>query len=116
MTSTAKTLLFWIIVLLACVLLYQTVQHGSSGLALSSPKTVPVKNITVMRLGFAEMVMIFVVALLVFAPVVADRKRFNALTATFNKTFFLALTVILALFTLAELWLFGPSHWRLQQF
>src|SRR5712692_9359955 len=114
MTSAAKTFLFWIMVLVMCVLLYQTVHHGTSGRALSSPKAASAKNITVMRLGYAELVMIFVIALLVWLPVLADRQRFNALKATFNrtfnKTFFVVLTVIFALFTLAELWLLGSSH------
>ena len=58
--------------------------------------------------------MIFVVALLVWAPVLTNRQRFNALTvtfnATFNKTFFVTLTITLALFSLAEIWLLRVSH------
>ena len=50
--------------------------------------------------------MTFVVALRVWAPVLINRQRFNALTvtfnATFNKTFFVTLTIILALFSLTE--------------
>ena len=45
--------------------------------------------------------MTFVVALRVWAPVLTNRQRFNALTVTlnpiFNKTFFVTLTIILAL-------------------
>ena len=66
------------------------------------------------RLGYAELLMIFVVALLVWAPVLTNRQRFNMLTTTFNvafnRTFFIVLTVILALFSLAALWLLRASH------
>lgn len=65
-------------------------------------------------MGYGELLMIFVVALLVWAPVLTNRQRFNALTvtfnATFNKTFFVTLTIILALFSLAEIWLLRVSH------
>ena len=44
MNSTAKTILFWILILATAVLLYQVVRHESSGRALSSPKTVSAKN------------------------------------------------------------------------
>ncbi len=114
MTSIAKTLLFWIMVLVSGVLLYQAVQHGSSGRVFSAPNSASARIMLVGRLGYAELLMIFVVALLVWAPVLTNRQRFNALTVTlnaiFNKTFFVTLTIILALFGLAALWLLRVSH------
>jgi hypothetical protein len=62
------------------------------------------------KLGFPEMLIIFCIALLIWGPRLTERLRFNAPTATFNKTFFVVLTIILALFTLAELWLLDPSR------
>jgi hypothetical protein len=100
MTSTAKTVLFWIMTFLTVVLLYSAAQHGSSASA---------KHTHLMRLGHAELLMILFVAVIVFSPSLTDRQRFNALKTglnrTFNKTFFVMLTVILAIFRFAELWL-----------
>ncbi len=104
MTSTAKTVLFWIMNFLMSVLLYHAAQHGGRASNVASAKQIPG-----MRLGNAELLMIFIVALIVFAPVIADRQRFNALKArfnlTFNRTFFIVLSGILAIFTLADVWL-----------
>jgi len=105
MSSAAKTVLFWITTFLTGVLLYRTVQHGSSSRALSSLNPASARHLP--GLGNAELLMIFVIAVIVFAPVLADRQRFITLPAkfnkTFNKAFFVLLTVILAIFTLAEL-------------
>ncbi len=62
------------------------------------------------KLGLPEMIIIFCTALLIWGPRLTEGLRFDAPTTTFNKAFFVALTLILALFTLAELWLLGPSH------
>ena len=94
-------------VLLTATLIYRAGQHESSG-------RVSARHMPIMRLEHAELLMIFVVAIIAFALLLADRQRFNALKArvnkTFNKTFFVVLTVLLAIFTLAELWLIGSSH------
>jgi hypothetical protein len=104
MTAAAKTVLFWITTFLTAVLLYRTVQGGSSGRALSS---LNLASVPVGRLGIAELLVVLVIAVIVFAPMLADRQRFNSLSAkfnkTFNKAFFVLLTVILAIFTLADL-------------
>jgi hypothetical protein len=85
-----------------------------TGLALSFKNPASERNVALVRLGIPELVVILIVALLVWAPVAANRQRFNALTATFNetfsKTFFITLTIIFALFSLAELWLLGSRH------
>ena len=72
MTSTAKTLLFWIMVLATGVLLYQAVQHGSNGRVFSAPNPASARIMLAGRLGYAELLMIFVVALLVWAPVLTN--------------------------------------------
>src|SRR5262245_12040855 len=104
MTSAAKTVLFWITTFLTGVFVYRTVQGGSTGRALS---TLNPASAHVGRVGNAELLVIFVIAVIVVAPVLADRQRFNSLPAkfnkTFNKAFFVLLTVILAIFTLADL-------------
>ena len=67
-----------------------------------------------MRVGPAELLMIFVIAVIVFAPLLTDRQRLKTFTAkfdtTFNKTFFVVLTLIFAIFTLAEVLL--PGSYR----
>jgi hypothetical protein len=58
------------------------------------------------RLGLPELVIIFCIAILVFGPRGIRWLQSDAAAKTFNGNFFLSLTVILALFALAELWFF----------
>src|SRR5215510_13954389 len=107
MTSTAKTVLFWITTFLTAVLLYRTALRGSNARPFSSPNSASAQMHAI-RVGPVEllMLMIFVIAVIVFAPLLTDRQRLKTFTAkfdtTFNKTFFVVLTVIFAIFTLAE--------------
>jgi hypothetical protein len=61
MTSTAKTVLFWIMTFLTGVLLYRAVQHGSSGRVLSPVNLASAKHMPFMRLGYHELLMIFAI-------------------------------------------------------
>jgi hypothetical protein len=84
-----------------------------------------------LRLGLPEVIIIFCLVLLLFGPGMTERSvqylattleefaslmrgarqrqplRFHRPVPTFNKRFFVALTIILALFTIAELGLLG---------
>jgi len=58
------------------------------------------------RLGLPELLIIFCTAIFVFGPRGIRLLQSDAATKTFNRDFFLSLTLILVLFALAELWLF----------
>ena len=58
------------------------------------------------RLGLPELLIIFCTAIFVFGPRGIRWLQSDAATKTFNRNFFLLLTLILAFFALAELSLF----------
>ena len=58
------------------------------------------------RFGLLELILIVCIALVACAATAVRWLRTGTALKTFNKKFFLSLTLILALFALAEFWLF----------